>query len=59
MRQLLAVNERPDNPIVDLEPAIGQLGDQAAQREVSTLAAFHQPLAIATDDLPGPVTAHA
>ncbi len=45
-------------PEFDLEAAVSQLGDQPAQREVAAPATFHQPLAMATDDLPRPMATH-
>src|SRR5258706_12196634 len=41
--QLLGMDEVPDRPIIDLEAALGEFGDQPAQGEVPCLCALQQP----------------
>jgi len=40
------VNEVPDCPVIDLEPAIGEFGDKPAQGEVPCLDALQQPCTV-------------
>lgn len=55
---IIGMYERPHRAIADLQASLSQLGDQSAKGQVTTLTAFQQPLAMATDDLPGPMTTH-
>src|SRR5258708_20498591 len=41
--QLLGVDEVPDCPIIDLQPALGEFGDKPAQPEAPCLGALQQP----------------
>src|SRR5258708_8921926 len=41
--QLLGMDEVPDRPIIDLEAALGEFGDQPAHGEVPCLCALQQP----------------
>src|SRR5262252_2580863 len=58
VRQLLAVNEVPDRPVVDLQATLGQLGDQASQSEVLPPATLEQPVSVLANDLLRPAAAH-
>jgi hypothetical protein len=58
MTELLGVDELPDRPVVDLQAALGQLGDQPTQGEVLAPAALQQPLPMPTRDFLRSVTAH-
>jgi hypothetical protein len=40
------VDEVPDRPIIDLQPALGEFGDKPAQGEVPCLGALQQPSAM-------------
>jgi len=51
------MNKAPDLNIIDLHPALRQLGHQPAQREVGG-GSFQQPVAIGPGQNIGLVTAH-
>src|SRR5207253_10300266 len=42
--EILGVDELPHRPVIDLQPAFGEFGDQPAQGEVPYLGAFQQPI---------------
>jgi hypothetical protein len=52
------MDEFPHCPVVDLEPALGQLGDQAAQGEPSRVDPLYKPQPVFTDDLGRPIATH-
>jgi hypothetical protein len=52
------MDEFPHRPVVDLEPALGQLGDRAAQGEPSRVNPMQKPQPVLTDDFGRPIAAH-
>src|SRR5882724_9365529 len=56
--QLLGVDELPDWPVIHLQAAFGELGDEAAQGEVSVVDPLQQPEAVLARNLLGLVPAH-
>ena len=52
--QPLAADKAPHRPIVDLQPALGQLGHQAAKREVAPRRPLAQPRLVRASDQPRP-----
>jgi hypothetical protein len=52
------MDEFPHRPVVDLEPALGQLGDQAAQGEPSRVNPLQKPQPVLTDDFGRPIATH-
>ena len=48
--QLLGLNEIPHRPIIDLEAARRELGDQPAQGEILLPDPFHQPSVMLAPD---------
>jgi hypothetical protein len=52
------MNEVPHRVVIDLEPALGQLIDQPADRKILLVAPLNQPLAIFTLNLFRTVAAH-
>jgi hypothetical protein len=58
MRQLLAVDEFPDRAVVNFLTKLGQLGDQAAQGELTVATTLQQPGAPVPDELLRPMAAH-
>src|ERR1700747_2741709 len=55
--ELLGMDELPHRAVVDLQPALGELGDQAAQGEVS-LGPFQHPDTVFAGNRLLPVPAH-
>jgi hypothetical protein len=56
--QLLVVDELPDDAIVDAQPPLGQLGDQAVQGECIFPAPLQQPVPVLPDQLLRPMAPH-
>src|SRR6266478_6440037 len=44
--QILSMDELPDRPIVDLQPALGEFGDKPTQGEVPCPGALQQPITV-------------
>ena len=53
----MGVNELPHRPVIDLEPALGELGDQPAQRKGIRASPRDQPIAMRAGDLGRHMTA--
>src|SRR5436190_2235147 len=56
--QLLGVHKLPDRAVIDLQPALSQLGHQAAEREVATPGPPQDPQPMLAGNRPRSVTAH-
>jgi len=56
--ETLVVDERPDRSVVDVQTALGQLGDQATQGEATRTTTDEQPVPMLARNFPRLVATH-
>jgi hypothetical protein len=56
--EALGVDERPDRPVVDVQTALGQLGDQSTQGEGTRATPDKQPVPMLARNFPRLVATH-